>query len=1083
MLTGAGGFGKTTLALAVCALDEVQAAFPWIYWVPVGQEMTGAALAAAINDISERADGQRPGLTSPEQAGIRLGGILKDKGRCLLVVDDVWTPEQLRPFLAAGRGCTLLVTTRFSELLPAGTDPVKVDQMSSPQARNLVAGGIPLPTELSDQLLDLTGRWPLALGLANGVLRRAARDGADVAESAKRLVEQLSRLGPVALDVTDAARRTRTVAATLESSFGLLGARRERVVELGIFPEDTEIPLELIELYWQATAKLTPDESVELCRELADLSLVSQRPGSRGLQLHDVIRSYLRHECGAGRMAWLNTVLLEAVAARLPGPDTRPISWWRLPDSPEYLWRHLSYHLAGAGRQDEVTALVTEPQWVIGKLRKLGPVAVAEDLALVGTADATELSRFLDQLGHLLTPTLPRNAVVNALAHRLPEKPAFAELRKAAVAEAARFPRLVSAQPLRDLPDPALNRVLVGHDGGVVGCSYSQAGDWLVSGAYDGLRVWDAERGQLLHLIADTDHGFFSGLTLSANGRLLAVEGSDDKTLQVFETAGWHPVKTLTGHRSWLTSCCFSADERTVITGSDDKTLRIWDAESGRPVRTFKTEDSVEACVALSDGRILGVEGWRAKIWDPSSGDVTTLPSTRSFDPNGLAVSPGNRWAAIPGDQGVAVYDLEWLTRPPRVLHHHPELTCAVFSPDGGTLATGSRNGLIVLWSTASWRPTGKILAASEINELAFSPDGSVLASAGDDATVRLWNPALAQLDRPATSVNTTIQICRADRAGTWFAVATDSAIAIYDPKSMRVQERLEFTDSVSMLEPVGTSYLAAQLIDQVVICEADNLQASRTLEHPSELMISGLSTGGDLVAVTDGRQVVVWNIETWEPPVFLRIGPSGLHKAEKPSRSSRRIRILRGLNRLARRTNIRRLRLWFARRLRVAIQRSGFPSVGLARDGKWIAVAAHDEVLVTSTSTWEPVAKLRTAGTVNGLGVLLEGSRLVAPTDERVYYWNTTTWQAAEAHIDDSVLTTANDVDVSLDGSFVATVCDEHTVRVYGWDTGDRLTELRLDDDLTGVDWLPKNRLAVVGKNGVYWFDFLSGSEDSPAR
>jgi WD40 repeat protein len=1081
LLTGAGGFGKTTLALAVCALDEVRGAFPWIYWVPVGQEMTGAALAAAINDISERADGQRPGLTSPEQAGLRLGGILKDKGRCLLVVDDVWTPEQLRPFLAAGRGCTLLVTTRFSELLPAETDSVEVDQMSSPQARDLVAGGISLPTELSERLLELTGRWPLALGLTNGVLRRTDRDGADVAEAARRLAERLSRLGPVALDVTDAARRTRTVAATLESSFGLLGLQRERVVELGIFPEDTEIPLDLLELYWQATAKMEPDESAELCRELADLSLVSRRPGSSALRLHDVIRSYLRHECGAERMAGLNTALLDAVATTLPDPGVGLIPWWQLPDSSEYLWHHLSYHLAGAGRQDEVTTLVTEPHWVIGKLRKLGPVAVAEDLALVGTAEATELSRFLDQLGHLLTPTTPMSAVVNALAHRLPVEPVFAGLQEAAAAEAERFPRLVSCHPLPDLPDPALNRVLVGHEDGVSGCAYSPAGDWLVSGAGDGLRVWDADRGLLLRLIADTNHGIDSGLTLSASGRFLAVDGSDDKSLQVFETTGWHPVKTLTGHRSWLTSCCFSADERTVISGSEDKTLRFWDVESGRPVRTFKTEDSVDACVALPNGQILGVEGGRSKIWDPDSGEVTTLSLTRSFDANGIAVSPGNRWVAISGDQGVAILDLQKLDRPPRVLHHHTELTCVVFSPDGGTFATGSGSGLIVLWSTASWRPIGKILAASEINKLAFSPNGSALASAGDDATVRLWNPALAQLDRSATSVNTRVQACRADQAGTWFAVATDSAIAIYDPESTRVQEELEFDESVYLLKSVGTGYLAAELAAQVLICEAGNLQASRSLELQSERVISNLSTGGDLVAATDGAQVIVWNIETWEPPVFLRIDRAGVYKSARSSRGSWRIRILRRVYSLSRRWRNHRVRFWLVRRMRTAGQRSGVSLAQLAPDGKWIAIAAHDSVHIRSTSTWEQIAKLQTTGTVDGI-VFLGTSRLVAQTDENVYCWNTTTWQVERTCIDDSVLITANDADSSLDGRFLATVSDRHTVRVHDWNTGDRLTEFRLDDDLTGVDWLPGHRLAAGGTRGVYWFDFFSGIEDSPA-
>jgi len=82
-LAGAGSFGKTTLAAEACARPEVKAAFDWIDWVTVGRETRGAALADAINDISENVDGQRPGLTSPEQAGVRLGELLKGRvGHC-----------------------------------------------------------------------------------------------------------------------------------------------------------------------------------------------------------------------------------------------------------------------------------------------------------------------------------------------------------------------------------------------------------------------------------------------------------------------------------------------------------------------------------------------------------------------------------------------------------------------------------------------------------------------------------------------------------------------------------------------------------------------------------------------------------------------------------------------------------------------------------------------------------------------------------------------------------------------------------------------------------------------------------------
>jgi WD40 repeat protein len=73
---------------------------------------------------------------------------------------------------------------------------------------------------------------------------------------------------------------------------------------------------------------------------------------------------------------------------------------------------------------------------------------------------------------------------------------------------------------------------------------------------------------------------------------------------------------------------------------------------------------------------------------------------------------------------------------------HEDVVSTAAFSPDGKTLATGSYDHLVKLWSVE----TGELLRdlkghSNWVFSVAFSPDGKTLASGGYDKTVRLWNP------------------------------------------------------------------------------------------------------------------------------------------------------------------------------------------------------------------------------------------------------------------------------------------------------------------------------------------------------
>jgi NB-ARC domain len=166
---GVGGFGKTTVARMVRADRRVLRMFRGrVYWVTVGRDAGKEAMTGLVNGlIAQLESGRAVTFTDTRQASDYLGALLAKGPRRLLVLDDVWSDEQAAVFPAARR-CARLVTTRNQSLASTDSRPVKIDQMSPAQARALLQAGLPLiPPRLTQDLLEVTGRWPLLLRLVS----------------------------------------------------------------------------------------------------------------------------------------------------------------------------------------------------------------------------------------------------------------------------------------------------------------------------------------------------------------------------------------------------------------------------------------------------------------------------------------------------------------------------------------------------------------------------------------------------------------------------------------------------------------------------------------------------------------------------------------------------------------------------------------------------------------------------------------------------------------------------------------------------------------------------------------------------
>ncbi len=286
-LTGAGGFGKTTLAAALCHDEDILENFDdGILWVTLGQ--TPDVLGALLT-IYAALTGERPGFAGVEDAAFQLAQKLEQR-TCLMVIDDVWDATHLRPFLRGGKTSAHLFTTRDANLA-SDSVPVIVDEMREAEAVAMLAKGVPsLDIGPARDLARRLGEWPFALELALAMMRERVREGEPAGQVATRLLTIIDRKGVRALQDPAAGRRHRTVTSVLEVSLELLeAADRRRLAELSIFPEDVAIPLGAAAAVWQ----LDEWDAEDLARRLAGLSLLKLDLERGVLQLHDVMRSWL----------------------------------------------------------------------------------------------------------------------------------------------------------------------------------------------------------------------------------------------------------------------------------------------------------------------------------------------------------------------------------------------------------------------------------------------------------------------------------------------------------------------------------------------------------------------------------------------------------------------------------------------------------------------------------------------------------------------------------------------------------------------------------------------------------------------
>lgn len=279
------------------------------------------------------------------------------------------------------------------------------------------------------------------------------------------------------------------------------------------------------------------------------------------------------------------------------------------------------------------------------------------------------------------------------------------------------------------------------HDGGVMAQAIHPKGGAFATAGQDGcVRIWRAGDGELSATI-ELGAGWVEHLAWSSDGRWLAA--SISRRVHVFAADGTEVWRS-DDHASTVSALAWGARELAAACYGQ---VSFFEVASGEVAQRLEWKGSLISMVLSPDGDIVvcGSQDNTVHFWRRSTGEDSMMsgypgkPSALAFDSAGTLLATGGGstvtiWSfAGDGPEGTTPGMLE--------LHVEP-LTTLAFARRGRRLASGARDGSVVVWDVrrdGTGEPVGASLVADTISHVAWRPDGRSLAALDGRGGVTVW--------------------------------------------------------------------------------------------------------------------------------------------------------------------------------------------------------------------------------------------------------------------------------------------------------------------------------------------------------
>jgi WD40 repeat protein len=165
--------------------------------------------------------------------------------------------------------------------------------------------------------------------------------------------------------------------------------------------------------------------------------------------------------------------------------------------------------------------------------------------------------------------------------------------------------------------------ILAGHPDRVFSCAFSPDGQWVASGSYQTVYLWnlDTDGNEKACQILTGHTNAVKCVAFSSDGRLLISSGFD-QTVRLWKVPEGQALGALPAQHTIVTSLAFHPQGALLAMGATDHTVHLWELPTKRLLTKLRGHTNNVECVRFSaDGQWLASAGAdeTVKLWETAA--------------------------------------------------------------------------------------------------------------------------------------------------------------------------------------------------------------------------------------------------------------------------------------------------------------------------------------------------------------------------------------------------------------------------------------------------------------------------------